>query len=87
MAVIPDWHADARCRDYPEVSWFPDRYGGDWETPKRICARCPVLAECRSWAMRQGRSLQGIWGGLSEQQRRNIRKSDFKSSDSEPLKL
>jgi WhiB family redox-sensing transcriptional regulator len=39
---------------------------------KAICARCPVLAECRSWAI--SHEAYGIWGGLTEHQRARLRR-------------
>jgi WhiB family transcriptional regulator, redox-sensing transcriptional regulator len=35
---------------------------------KRICARCPVLEQCRSHALRV-RERYGIWGGMTEEER------------------
>lgn len=38
---------------------------------KRICGGCPVLGECRNWALDQ-RVEFGVWGGLSEGERRTV---------------
>ena len=38
---------------------------------KAICRRCPVIAECREYALLV-REPHGIWGGLNEQERRRI---------------
>lgn len=52
--------------------FFPESGGGAAETAqvaKAICARCEVTGECLAYA----RSLsirEGIWGGLSERERR-----------------
>lgn len=35
---------------------------------KRVCARCPVVVECRRWALESGEEW-GVWGGLSEVER------------------
>ncbi|QMU69868.1 WhiB family transcriptional regulator [Streptacidiphilus sp. P02-A3a] len=35
---------------------------------KRVCASCPVLAQCREYAI-QSRERYGVWGGLSEDER------------------
>lgn len=57
----------------------PDLFGGDavsnaTAVPKRICASCPVQPECAAHEMRLRDSdwepLAGIWGGLSQRQRR-----------------
>jgi WhiB family redox-sensing transcriptional regulator len=38
---------------------------------KAICAACRVLTECRDYALRT-RQPFGVWGGLDEEQRRDI---------------
>ena len=40
---------------------------------KAICAECPVMQECRAFAVPKT-ELQGIWGGLTEKERRAVRK-------------
>jgi WhiB family redox-sensing transcriptional regulator len=37
-----------------------------------LCASCPVLTECRAYAL-QWPDLHGFWGGMSEQDRRAAR--------------
>jgi len=38
---------------------------------KAICRTCPVLAECREYALLV-REPHGIWGGLNEYERRQL---------------
>jgi len=40
-------------------------------TAKAICRQCPVLAECREYAL-SVREPHGIWGGLNEYERRQL---------------
>jgi WhiB family transcriptional regulator, redox-sensing transcriptional regulator len=68
----PAWHRDALCREYPELSWFPGRTD-DVRPAKAVCGRCLVAFERRSWAMQQGSDLHGIWAGLSDRERRQMR--------------
>lgn len=68
----PAWQADALCREYPEISWFPEA-GQSSQPAKDVCGRCLVVFECRQWAMEQGSQLQGIWGGLTADDRRKVR--------------
>jgi len=71
----PAWQGLAACRDAPaEVTWFPEN-GKGAEAAKRVCARCPVVRECRAWALTQTH-LVGVWGGLSDQDRRRYRRAD-----------
>jgi WhiB family transcriptional regulator, redox-sensing transcriptional regulator len=67
------WYEDARCRveGNPE-SFYPTM--GSREAGQQaiaICRRCPVLELCRDWAL-DNRQKWGIWGGLTERQRRLI---------------
>ncbi|MEU7156023.1 WhiB family transcriptional regulator [Streptomyces chrestomyceticus] len=40
---------------------------------KAVCRRCPVMGTCQDWALTTGEEW-GVWGGLSEEERRNIRR-------------
>jgi WhiB family redox-sensing transcriptional regulator len=65
--------ADGACRtqDIPTEVFFPSR-GIDADTPKAICAVCPVRVECLEYALEIAAPF-GVWGGLSERERRRIR--------------
>lgn len=55
--------------------FFPDGKGGaaqdDIDAAKAICATCPVRPQCREHGIRFEKF--GVWGGLSESERRRIR--------------
>nr|WP_236653713.1 WhiB family transcriptional regulator [Streptacidiphilus melanogenes] len=38
---------------------------------KRVCAACPVLAQCREYALECAEEY-GVWGGLSENDRAGV---------------
>lgn len=40
---------------------------------KGICRRCPVMRQCRQYAMDHP-ELEGIWGAMTEKERRQARK-------------
>ncbi len=66
-----DWQTRAACRGMGSDLFFPTR--GDALGPAtRICARCPVLEECRTTAL-DDPSLYGIWAGTSVRERRRLR--------------
>jgi WhiB family redox-sensing transcriptional regulator len=45
----------------------------DRELAARLCANCPVQAECLELELRlHGADTAGVWGGLSEQDRRAL---------------
>ncbi|WP_042433479.1 WhiB family transcriptional regulator [Streptacidiphilus anmyonensis] len=41
------------------------------EAAKRVCAGCPVLAQCREYALRCAEEY-GVWGGLTEGERGDV---------------
>jgi len=67
----PEWMADAACIGKPQAWFFPGR-GEATSTAKKVCAVCPVLGDCREWAMATNQR-HGIWGGMSERERRRVR--------------
>lgn len=38
---------------------------------KQICRRCPVVVECRAWALSH-HEISGVWGAMSERDRREV---------------
>ena len=67
----PEWMADAACIGKPQAWWFPSR-GEESSRAKETCAGCPVLDTCREYALGKGEH-HGIWGGMSERERRRVR--------------
>lgn len=73
--VSEPWMVDAACAQTDPDAWFPHK--GDMETALAavsICHTCPVLAECREYALSLPGNPDGIWGGLSAQRRKIIRR-------------
>ena len=66
------WQDFANCRGADVDIFFPDR-GASTRGAKEICAACQVRSECLDYAVTRGEKF-GIWGGLSERERRKIRK-------------
>lgn len=64
----PPWHADALCKEHPELDWFPGP-GESTSRQKKVCAKCLVRVECRE-AAGTDRYVIGIWGGLTGYERR-----------------
>lgn len=67
------WRDRAACRPHPTAWWFPER-GEIPEQAWRICASCPVRADCLDHAV-DHRETHGVWGGLGERQRRKLRRA------------
>ncbi len=67
------WQSRGLCRGLPPDIFFPDDRGSS-DIAKRICAGCPVRAECLEYALAI-REPFGVWGGASERDRRRITKA------------
>lgn len=64
-----DWRKSAACRDQDPELFFPVSKTAEQEAKaKAICKRCPVKMQCFKSA-----SEYGIWGGLNEDERRELR--------------
>lgn len=66
------WQADALCAETDPEAFFPEK-GGSTRDAKRICESCQVKGECLEYALENDERF-GIWGGLSERERRKLRK-------------
>ena len=72
------WRERAACRDVDPETFFPTAESGPERdrqvaTAKAVCARCPVRAECLGEAL--ARIPYGVAGGLTEHERRTLRRS------------
>jgi len=68
----PDWQERALCAQTDPEAFFPEK-GGSTREAKRICSGCEVRAECLEYALAHDERF-GIWGGLSERERRRLRR-------------
>lgn len=66
------WQDFANCRGADPDLFFPER-GASTRTAKGICRECSVRSECLEFAISSSEKF-GIWGALSERERRKIRK-------------
>jgi WhiB family transcriptional regulator, redox-sensing transcriptional regulator len=77
-----EWLHRARCKDEDPELFFPIGTSGpaavQIEAAKSICMLCPVRSECLEWAMATGQEA-GVWGGLSEDERRALRRARRRS--------
>ena len=72
VAQRPAWMAEAACAGLGHERWFPEQ--GGRSSPPAVCGYCEVREACRTEALKSGDS-RGIWAGLSEQQRRRMRRT------------
>jgi WhiB family redox-sensing transcriptional regulator len=66
------WQQQALCAQTDPEAFFPEK-GGSTREAKRICVGCEVKAECLEYALGQDERF-GIWGGLSERERRRLKR-------------
>ncbi|WP_225753660.1 WhiB family transcriptional regulator [Actinotalea sp. Marseille-Q4924] len=66
------WQERALCAQTDPEAFFPEK-GGSTREAKRVCTGCEVRAECLEYALANDERF-GIWGGLSERERRKLKK-------------
>ncbi len=66
------WQTDALCAQTDPEAFFPEK-GGSTRDAKKVCGACNVRARCLEYALSNDERF-GIWGGLSERERRRLRK-------------
>lgn len=71
---IGSWIREGLCVgvEDPEI-FFPTRGAGKADAAKAICAECPVRRECLRYALKAPEE-HGVWGGLDEVERAEIRR-------------
>ena len=69
-----NWQQDAACRGTDGTFFFPPERERETARVKRVarakavCRECPVMTDCRAYALQVGEPF-GVWGGLSEEER------------------
>ncbi|BBZ06739.1 transcriptional regulator WhiB2 [Mycolicibacterium doricum] len=66
------WQERALCAQTDPEAFFPEK-GGSTREAKRICHGCEVRDECLDYALAHDERF-GIWGGLSERERRRLKR-------------
>lgn len=66
------WQERALCAQTDPEAFFPEK-GGSTREAKRVCMSCEVRSECLEYALAKDERF-GIWGGLSERERRRVKK-------------
>jgi WhiB family transcriptional regulator, redox-sensing transcriptional regulator len=76
LAPRPAWYDRAACRAFGPQIFYTEGHGAGWMSvqmvrrAKRICADCPVRADCLAASIDEP---YGIWGGTTSLERRHIR--------------
>ena len=74
------WRDQAACRDTSPELFFPVGSTGlavdQIESAKRVCGQCQVAGDCLDFALATNQE-SGVWGGLTEEERRRRRKGEL----------
>jgi len=77
-----DWRHRALCRDEDPELFFPVGTSGpailQVAQAKAVCHRCPATSDCLTWALQSGQDA-GVWGGLSEDERRALKRRNARA--------
>ena len=66
------WQERSLCAQTDPEAFFPEK-GGSTREAKKVCIGCEVRPECLDYALANDERF-GIWGGLSERERRKLKK-------------
>ena len=67
------WQDQANCMGVDPDLFFPER-GASTREAKEVCRGCVVREECLEYALVNSEKF-GIWGGMSERERRRLRRA------------
>jgi len=76
VITVTDWMEQAACRGMNPAIFVPER--GDMDSfylAIRTCNTCEVIEQCRNYGIELDRNelTPGIFGGLSQRQRRKMK--------------
>lgn len=72
VTAADSWQDLANCLGVDPDLFFPER-GASTREAKEVCRGCVVREDCLEYALANGEKF-GIWGGLSERERRKLRR-------------
>ena len=86
--ILMTWRDRAACLGLDPELFFPIGNTGpaliQTEEAKAVCHRCEVIDDCLSWAM-DSRQEDGVWGGLSADERRALRRRNARVRRADPV--
>jgi WhiB family redox-sensing transcriptional regulator len=66
------WVEEAACQGVDVNLFYPEQEVATRYPKQEYCNRCPVALECLAWAFAHNEN--GVWGGMSRQDRQNFRR-------------
>jgi WhiB family transcriptional regulator, redox-sensing transcriptional regulator len=80
--TVAEWWSLAACQSADPELFFPISGTGpalgQVARAKAVCTACAVRLNCLGYALTSG-PLQGVWGGLTEEERRLLRQREAKA--------
>jgi WhiB family redox-sensing transcriptional regulator len=77
-SALGEWHGRGLCVGEDPDVFFPS-HGDSGMRARQICAACRVRADCLTYATEADEF--GIWDGLDQQERRNLRRKRQRRKD------
>jgi WhiB family redox-sensing transcriptional regulator len=63
------------CQETDPEIWFPPGQGPSYKLAREFCNRCPVKAECLTYAL-ENDEQEGMFGGLSPVERNQLKRKN-----------
>lgn len=80
VSSLAQWRAKGSCRGSdPGIFYPPPEDDAEAAEAKVICGTCPVRQPCLEFALTT-REKHGVWGGLTERERRRVLRQRRKSA-------
>lgn len=77
VPLMPHLPGSAACAGADQELFYPTSRGAELDAARRVakavCAGCGVRTACAAWALNH--EQHGVWGGLDEDDRREMRKN------------
>jgi WhiB family redox-sensing transcriptional regulator len=80
---VGDWLGRSLCAGENPDIFFPP-HGAAGTKAREVCAACPVRSDCLKYATEADEF--GIWGGLDQQERRNLKRRRQRCRDAAQVK-
>jgi hypothetical protein len=65
---LDSFYLDGLCGTRPDLDWYSDDRAEITEV-KAVCAQCPVLQQCRAYALDDRADEWGVWGAMTRGER------------------
>jgi len=81
--ALGEWHGRGLCAGEDPDVFFPS-HGDPGAEARRICGICPVRDDCLEYSIEADED--GIWGGLDQGERRNLRRRQRRRAAATPAR-